>query len=122
MANPIFDYVKQAWVIDGKYIRCGHPESMSCGCYGRIHEGEVATDLVDPRFSDPAYAKCERSVSRAERRIQRAACALGIVFVSLGHSIPCVKPASPVYVSLGQSQYQVPVSVPAVVNVKLGVR
>jgi hypothetical protein len=40
-----FDYVKQAWVKDGKYLRCGHPDStdgrpIKCGCYGRAHEGE----------------------------------------------------------------------------------
>jgi hypothetical protein len=35
-----YDYEKQAWVINGKYIHCGHPESMKCGCYGRKHEGE----------------------------------------------------------------------------------
>jgi hypothetical protein len=29
----------QAWVKDGKYIRCGHPEAMACGCYGREHAG-----------------------------------------------------------------------------------
>jgi hypothetical protein len=36
-----FDYDNQAWVIDGKYVRCGHPESMNCNCYGRLHEGKV---------------------------------------------------------------------------------
>lgn len=35
-----FDYDKQAWVVNGQYIRCGHPEDMNCQCYGRIHEGE----------------------------------------------------------------------------------
>lgn len=37
-----FDYENQAWVVNGRYIRCGHPESMACGCYGREHAGEVA--------------------------------------------------------------------------------
>jgi hypothetical protein len=35
-----YDYANQAWVVDGKYVRCGHPESMACGCYGRVHAGE----------------------------------------------------------------------------------
>jgi hypothetical protein len=35
-----FDYERQAWVIDGKYRRCGHPQNMRCNCYGRLHEGE----------------------------------------------------------------------------------
>ena len=35
-----FDYQNQAWVVGGKYVKCGHPESMNCNCYGKIHEGE----------------------------------------------------------------------------------
>jgi hypothetical protein len=37
-----FDYTNQAWIVDGRYIRCGHPEDMDCGCYGRAHAGELA--------------------------------------------------------------------------------
>lgn len=39
-----FDYEHQAWVENGRYVRCGHPESMDCGCYGRLHEGELAPE------------------------------------------------------------------------------
>ena len=35
-----YDYTNQAWVLDGKYQACGHPESMNCRCYGRLHDGE----------------------------------------------------------------------------------
>lgn len=35
-----YDYENQAWVKAGKYVRCGHPETMDCRCYGKIHEGE----------------------------------------------------------------------------------
>ncbi len=35
-----YDYINQAWVKDGRYIACGHTESMACGCYGRIHAGK----------------------------------------------------------------------------------
>jgi len=38
-----YDYDNQAWVENGRYMRCGHPadpEKMDCGCYGRIHKGE----------------------------------------------------------------------------------
>ena len=35
-----YDYQNQAWVVAGKYVRCGHPEAMNCGCYGRLHAGE----------------------------------------------------------------------------------
>ncbi len=37
-----YDYEHQAWVRDGRYLRCGHLEPVDCGCYGRIHEGEAA--------------------------------------------------------------------------------
>ena len=37
-----FDYTLQAWVVNGTYQRCGHPEAMDCGCYGRIHAGAIA--------------------------------------------------------------------------------
>lgn len=35
-----FDYEKQSWVKDGKYMKCFHPEDMNCNCYGKEHEGE----------------------------------------------------------------------------------
>ena len=37
-----YDYVNQAWVENGRYVDCNHPKSMKCGCYGRVHKGEVA--------------------------------------------------------------------------------
>ena len=37
-----YDYDRQAWVKEGRYIRCGHPEAMKCSCYGRIHEGRAS--------------------------------------------------------------------------------
>jgi hypothetical protein len=39
-----YDSTCQAWVKDGVYIRCGHPESMKCGCYGREHAGEMSLE------------------------------------------------------------------------------
>ena len=39
-----YDYKNQAWVKNGKYLRCSHPETMDCGCYGKIHEGEETLD------------------------------------------------------------------------------
>jgi len=35
-----FDYKNQAWVKNGLYVRCGHPENVNCNCYGKRHEGE----------------------------------------------------------------------------------
>ena len=37
-----FDYVHQAWTLDGRYVRCGHPQAMNCDCYGKAHQGEFA--------------------------------------------------------------------------------
>jgi hypothetical protein len=34
-----YDYDHQAWVKDGLYVRCGHPEPAPCGCYGRDFAG-----------------------------------------------------------------------------------
>lgn len=36
-----YDYQRQAWVKDGRYLRCGHPPTMDCRCYGLRHEGEM---------------------------------------------------------------------------------
>lgn len=42
-----FDYVNQAWIIDGEVQDCGHPAAMDCSCYGRSHAGELATpDMI----------------------------------------------------------------------------
>lgn len=42
-----FDYANQAWVRDGKYVRCGHPETMDCGCYGKAHAGESVSLSIE---------------------------------------------------------------------------
>ena len=38
-----YDYDKQAWYQNGVYVRCGHPDAMACGCYGRENEGMAVT-------------------------------------------------------------------------------
>lgn len=38
----VYDYANQAWIRNGRYERCGHPESMDCRCYGKEHAGEIA--------------------------------------------------------------------------------
>ena len=47
-----YDYTNQAWVIDGKYVRCGHGTldggygtQKACNCYGRLHEGEECKEV-----------------------------------------------------------------------------
>ena len=38
-----YDYTNQAWydTVTGRYIGCSHPSGMDCGCYGRLHEGQI---------------------------------------------------------------------------------
>jgi len=40
-----YDYDRQAWVVAGKYVRCGHPSGLYCKCYGKLHEGESTEKL-----------------------------------------------------------------------------
>ena len=49
-----YDYERQAWTVDGRYVRCGHPDSMGCQCYGRVHEGEPAAAGTFAFDEDPA--------------------------------------------------------------------
>jgi hypothetical protein len=44
-----YDYQNQAYVLDGVYARCGHPDIMDCSCYGKLHEGEIACTHDYPR-------------------------------------------------------------------------
>ena len=44
-----YDYTNQAWVVDGKYQRCGHPQDMDCACYGKIHQGESPAENAEIR-------------------------------------------------------------------------
>ena len=36
-----YDYDNQAWYQNGVYVRCGHPESMDCGCFGKANAGKA---------------------------------------------------------------------------------
>lgn len=49
-----YDYKNQAWVIDGKYVSCNHPDPGTpvpaiapgavfegCSCYGKLHAGQA---------------------------------------------------------------------------------
>lgn len=57
-----YDYDKQAWIEDGRYVRCHHPEAMDCDCYGKLHAGEVAPaplrtiDLIIRHYRDSGNA------------------------------------------------------------------
>lgn len=36
-----FDFLHQAWVVNGVYADCGHLFPENCQCYGRLHRGEA---------------------------------------------------------------------------------
>ena len=36
-----YDYRHQAWVVDGRYVPCGHVGE--CRCYGTAHAGEAVS-------------------------------------------------------------------------------
>lgn len=40
-----YDYKNQAWVVVGKYIKCGH--AGDCRCYGKEHEGEECREELE---------------------------------------------------------------------------
>jgi hypothetical protein len=41
-----YDYEHQSWVEEGRYLDCGHPQSMRCGCYGRRFAGLTAQEIA----------------------------------------------------------------------------
>ncbi len=75
-----FDYENQVWVENGKYIRCGHPDSMRCLCYGKLNEGKLAPKGITTRQYNQSeeektmrYGK--RTIDDADqetRRVERA--------------------------------------------------
>lgn len=40
--STVYDYENEAWIVDGKYQKCGHIDE--CQCYGTIHENEEPQD------------------------------------------------------------------------------
>lgn len=40
-----YDYRHQAYVVDGRYVACGH--GKPCDCYGTIHAGQLAAPDAD---------------------------------------------------------------------------
>jgi hypothetical protein len=40
-----YDYDNQAWIINGVYQDCNHPESMDCQCFGRLNAGKRAPSI-----------------------------------------------------------------------------
>lgn len=46
---------------DCKYQRCGHPESMSCGCFGKTHAGQ---DIIFNK--EPAIIRLNNPLSKRD--------------------------------------------------------
>lgn len=38
-----YDYENQAWVRNGRYVRCACSDIIDCQCYGKQHAGEPAS-------------------------------------------------------------------------------
>lgn len=37
-----YSYSNQVWILEFVIQDCGHPEAMTCNCFGRQHAGEQA--------------------------------------------------------------------------------
>ena len=55
MNQHFFDYARQAWVIGGRYVRCGH--TRACTCYGRLHAGERFSVAGEPSIPSIDWGK-----------------------------------------------------------------
>lgn len=62
-----FDYVHQAWVKDGRYVRCGHPDSMACDCFGRTYEGMTVSEVADIFAQAAQLGRTSAQIIQAER-------------------------------------------------------
>lgn len=68
VGETFFDYQNQAWVIGGVYQRCGHPETMGCDCFGRIHAGERASwQAIERNKTEQTVAAGLASVLRSDK-------------------------------------------------------
>jgi hypothetical protein len=67
MHMNIYDYKNQAWIEDGRYVRCGHSDSMHCDCYGKLHEGELATQETIEREGPAIRPSLKAAINYAVR-------------------------------------------------------
>jgi hypothetical protein len=77
-----YDYINQSWVKDGRYIACGHPDTMTCDCYGRKHTGETtapgyldgrpAETETDERGDSTPLARAHNEAQDEKARIKEA--------------------------------------------------
>jgi hypothetical protein len=56
MSTPCYyDYENQCWIVDDKVDTCGHPETMDCQCYSRLHAGEPASVNAAEAYAAEGY-------------------------------------------------------------------
>ena len=48
-----YDYMLQAWIIDGIIQDCGHPDEKNCGCSGRRLRGQSSIARAEGREVKP---------------------------------------------------------------------
>jgi len=58
-----YDYDRQVWVVDGRYVDCGHPAGMDCQCYGRVHAGEQTVAWTMRCNARPDGRRCAARVA-----------------------------------------------------------
>ena len=58
-----YDYENQAWYQTGVYVRCGHPDSMDCNCYGKINEGKLVVMVVTPALWPAVCMACKEKAT-----------------------------------------------------------
>ena len=76
-----FDYENQAWIVDGRYVRCGHKDE--CGCYGKLHEGQT-----------PAEAERAQAVAVGHNPDWCNSCPDATGYGAGGSCLACGKPTS----------------------------
>ena len=66
-----YDYINQSWVVDGKYVKCGHTE---CNCYGRLHAGEntPVEGAYNSKYKTVARTPKKKSILDAARVLEVA--------------------------------------------------
>jgi hypothetical protein len=52
--ETLYDYERQAWVVNGRYQDCCHPGDMKCRCYGRRHALVTVDDETMDRMREQA--------------------------------------------------------------------
>jgi hypothetical protein len=55
-----YDYTNQAWLVDGRYVACNHPEAMQCLCYGKLNAGKLAAQDADIHPTEDEMERARR--------------------------------------------------------------